>query len=892
MEKKEIFTEGVIIDERYELLSLLGEGGMGSVWLAFDKKLKKKVAIKTIIGEKEEREQKKRLLREAIVAGQIEHQNICTVYDIVEKESYSYIVMQYIEGEPLDEILKREKLEPEKAINIAIQIAKGLAAAHKKGIVHRDIKPSNIIVMKDGTVKILDFGLAKPFYTDKIDEETITKEKEVNDPYSLTKSGVIVGTVSYMSPEQATGKKIDHRSDIFSFGIILYELLTGEKPFKGDSQITIIANIIKEEPEPIENYGDFPKDVSKLLKRLLEKNPDKRFQSFDEVIEALNKINTEKTLKTIKNTVSKDKKRRKPILKISLEYILTSFIIFSIIFLLLYHKKNRVIVIENYKTSGQLSKPIGKQVAYLLKKSLTQSRNIEVIDISVFNDLVKKWNNKNKAIKKENIYGFVSGKVEKIGKMANIETYFVNTKKDKKTITTNGEGEESILKYQIDNISKRILNYCDTKENPKLKPTTSILTSNWRAFVKFFTGLSLWRDIDTTNAKNFLKKAIKIDPNFALSYYYLAEIESFSGNNDKAKEYALKAKELSNRVSYIDKLKILALYYSTEYRFKKQIEALKEIVKITPKNKVAYYTLGEAYFHRGKIYQAEKEYLKALSLSPDFTPALNHLGYCYMFEGKHMQAIETLEKYKELSGGANAFDSLGDAYFYMGDYLNAENNKKTAINIDPKISWVYYSLGYILFLEGKFDELEIINKLYLKQSKTLRTKILSNFQNAFINYLMGKLKESEKYYTKIENLYKPVNISQFIPEVDYGMVIFYSEKKDFKKAEKIIKKLEKFIKKHNIDFENYLPIYKFYTASKAEYNYFKGDYKKFTNLYDKLLKQKELVGYWATFFNLSYFSWRYGELLREANFTDKSEQFFKLLDKYNPNFKDRIPYRR
>ncbi len=887
-----LFKKDSIVDGRYKLKKLLGKGGMGEVWLAFDLKLKKNVAIKTIISSNREAELKKRLLREAIVAGQIEHPNICTVYDIVEKDDYSYIVMQYLDGTPLNEMLKKKKLSINEALDIAIQIAKGLSSAHKKGIVHRDIKPSNIIITKDGTVKILDFGLAKPFLENYIKDDAITREAEDLSPdYSLTESGVIVGTVSYMSPEQATGKEVDHRSDIFSFGIILYEMLTGEKPFKGDSQITIIANIIKDNPEPIENYGDFPKDIISLMKKLLEKNPDKRFQSMDEVINKLEEIKTNIFSQTKKMPIKKTKKRKIPQF---FEVAIVTLIVLSISLCLLFmHRKPSLIVIEGYTVSDGVKRVLGSEVEFLLKKMLFQIDGVEVVDNSVYDDIKKRWGSKEKTIKKENIIAFVSGKIERIGDMINIETYyFPSNSSAKKIITTNGKGEKSILDFQIDNITRRISYYVNPKRESSILPVKTVLTKNWLSFSHFFKGFSLWKDVDPTNSKRFFLKSIKADSEFPLPYYYLAEIEIFNGNRKKAEEYIKIAKKYSSNLVKIDKLNIDALYNSLEYRFDEQIKSLKKIVELTPRNKFSYYLLGEAYFHRGRVKEAKENYKKALLLSPDFSPALNHLGYCYMYEGEHMKAVETLEKYKEISGGANAFDSLGDAYFYMGDYLNAENNKKTAINIDPKMSWVYYSLGYILFMEKKFDELKKVNKTYEKVDKRKRTKILSLFQKAFLSYLLGDLKNAQKYYSLIEKYYSPKEISELIPEVDYGRIAYYSEKKDFKKAQKIITLYENIIKKYNINFKNYLSLYKFYIAGKAEYNYFKNKTKEFKNLYNSLIKEKEKIGYWATFFNYSYFLWRYADLLEKAGFREDSQKTFSLLDSYNSFFRKSITFKR
>ncbi|MEJ2511651.1 MAG: serine/threonine-protein kinase, partial [Anaerolineales bacterium] len=226
----------------YKILEKLGEGGMGVVYLAEDTKLKRKVAIKFlphhISANKEER---KRFEIEAQAAASLNHPNIATIHAIEEAENQLFIVMEYIDGQELKTILRENKntsLHIKETINYSMQIAEGLEAAHQKGIVHRDIKSQNIMITNEGKVKIMDFGLA-----------------QISGRSLLTKVGSTIGTVSYMSPEQARGEAVDHRTDIWSFGVVLYEMITGELPFKGEYDQVILYNINMEEPEPIINFS-------------------------------------------------------------------------------------------------------------------------------------------------------------------------------------------------------------------------------------------------------------------------------------------------------------------------------------------------------------------------------------------------------------------------------------------------------------------------------------------------------------------------------------------------------------------------------------------------------------------------------------------------------------
>jgi len=257
----------------YKILEKLGEGGMGVVYLAEDSKLKRQVAIKFLphhISSNEE--DRKRFEIEAQAAALLNHPNIATIYATEETDSEVFIVMEFIDGIELKDKIKLGPISTEEILDIAIQIAKGLEAAHKKGIIHRDIKSQNVMIAEEDKVKIMDFGLAK------IQGET-----------GITKNDSTLGTVSYMSPEQATNEPVDHRSDIWSFGVLLYEMITGELPFKGKHEAGILYSIVHSEPPKIQNV-DCPEGLTFIVQKALVKNPDERYQNMSEVLNDLKAI--------------------------------------------------------------------------------------------------------------------------------------------------------------------------------------------------------------------------------------------------------------------------------------------------------------------------------------------------------------------------------------------------------------------------------------------------------------------------------------------------------------------------------------------------------------------------------------------------------------------------
>ncbi|MCU1339046.1 MAG: hypothetical protein JWO19_4627 [Bryobacterales bacterium] len=251
----------------YKIVSMIGKGGMGEVYLGTDTRLDRSVAIKV-----SSREFNDRFEREARAISALNHPNICTLYDV----GPNYLVMEHIEGETLSKIIGRGPLPLDKALSYAVQIVDALAAAHAKGVIHRDLKPGNIIITKNGA-KVLDFGLAK-LSTEKISPESAANIQTVTEP--ITRAGAVLGTLYYMSPEQVEGKEADERSDIFSLGVVLYEMITGQRPFTGDTQAAVLAALLKDQPPSMsQRQPATPRALERVVRKCLEKKPDDRWHS-------------------------------------------------------------------------------------------------------------------------------------------------------------------------------------------------------------------------------------------------------------------------------------------------------------------------------------------------------------------------------------------------------------------------------------------------------------------------------------------------------------------------------------------------------------------------------------------------------------------------------------
>lgn len=281
---------------QYQFLEKLGAGGMGDIYKAMDTRLNRFVAIKVLTtAAAGDPERRRRFIQEAQAASALNHPNIITIHDIVSEGNTEFMVMEYVAGKTLVDLIPKGGLRAAQVLKYAVQIADALQAAHASGIVHRDLKPANVMVTDSGLVKILDFGLAK--LTDRGPITTVSSPTDVTQTIAdapLTVEGSIIGTVSYMSPEQAQGKKVDTRSDIFSFGVVLYEMVTGVRAFEGDSALTTLSAILRDEPRPVAEFApDAPPQLEMVIQRCLRKQPDGRWQTMHDVLMALSALKHE-----------------------------------------------------------------------------------------------------------------------------------------------------------------------------------------------------------------------------------------------------------------------------------------------------------------------------------------------------------------------------------------------------------------------------------------------------------------------------------------------------------------------------------------------------------------------------------------------------------------------
>jgi len=485
----------------YKIIESLGQGGMGVVYKAEDTKLKRTVALKFLPPTlSSDPESKERFIHEAQAASSLDHPNICTIYEIGETkpapgepgDGQSYIAMACYDGESLKLKIENCRLKIDESINIAIQIARGLQKAHEKGIVHRDIKPANIMITDDGTAKILDFGLAK-----------------LAGQTRLTKTGSTVGTFFYMSPEQANGEEVDHRSDIWSLGVILYEMLTGELPFKGDYDQAVVYSILNEQPEAIERV---PAELKEIIEISLAKNPDERYQEIGQLITDL-KVLKDASESSQRMISHRENLRRKRFKKLS-KYVIYP-VLFVGILLVGYFTVQTLssrdiepvsIAVISFKnlTGDPAFDYFQNAIPNMLIRDLEQSKFFQVTTLERMNDLLEQAGLTKREIididvgsqlcKMDSIPALISGSFTRIGDMYGIEIKVLdaNTKKLLKSAKSVGEGENSILKSQIDELAEQIATAIDIPPREFVKskrPLIDVTTESLEAYKYFLIGI-------------------------------------------------------------------------------------------------------------------------------------------------------------------------------------------------------------------------------------------------------------------------------------------------------------------------------------------------------------------------------------------------------------------
>lgn len=754
----------------YKILDKLGEGGMGVVYRAEDTKLGREVAIKflpesVLTGD----EDRGRFRHEARAAASLNHPNICTIYEIDEVEGRPFIVMEFVDGRNLSSIISEGPMKLPEAVGIARQIADGLHAAHKQGIVHRDIKPANIMVTGTGLAKIMDFGLAM-----------------AADQTRLTQEGSTLGTFAYMSPEQSRGKEVDLRSDIWSLGAVTYEMITGKLPFKGDYPQAMMYSILNEDPEPPTALRTgVPMGFEQLVMKALAKRADERYQHADGLISDLKKIErkmvgedpisrTAGSVAASSKAAPESKKSRARWLILAaciLAAVVAGYLILKPVVLeqqlIASPKPIAVISFENM-TGDPSYDYLSKAIPNLLITSLEQSKYLRVTTWDRMKDLLKQLDREEvDVIDKE--LGFelcrldgidvvVTGSFVKAGNTfaTDVKVLDVETKELLKSASSRGDGVESILKRQVDDLSKEIASSTGLSRRrveETQRPVIDVTTSSMEAYNYYLRGVDEYNRHYYEDARRDLERAVDIDSTFALAYMYLASSYGYLRDRTSQDETYRKAMRYANHATERERLYIDSKYASAvENDDEKNTALLEELVRKYPKDKWGYVWLAVAAQDEKRFEDAIAWHEKALALDPLYAESLNHMGYIYADMGEYEKAQEYLERYAAAApGDANPYDSMAEIYYMMGDLDRAIYNYKKAIEVKSDFSSSFKRLAYICCVKGDYDSALVWMDGYMSivPSPGLRMfgfgwRSMALFQAGRADEALGEMEEWEK----------------------------------------------------------------------------------------------------------------------------------------------------
>ncbi|MEO5860178.1 MAG: protein kinase [Pyrinomonadaceae bacterium] len=638
----------------YQILSLIGAGGMGEVYLADDTKLGRKVAIK-FLNEKYSKDEDllNRFIQEAKAASALNHPNLITVYEIGEHEGSHYMAAEFIEGKTLRERMK-ERLTFEEALSISVQTAEALSAAHQAGIVHRDIKPENIMVRPDGYVKVLDFGLAKLTEVMNSGAEEETKRLVKTNP------GMIMGTVSYMSPEQARGKATDARSDVFSFGVVMYEMLTGKIPFGGETVTDTLSSIISLEPQPITSLAPhLPRELQRIVQKTLKKKRDQRYQSTRDLTVDLKELRDELRMeaKLEQTAVPNQPEISHP----SAPRFSTSSGGAS---------RDSILITEFENTTGEAI--FDQTLKMALAFSLGQSPFMDIVpDSKVSQTLRLMGRNPSEKVSKElgeeicmrqNLKAFITGSITKFGEIYVLTLEAINARNNE---SLGREFEQVSSREEVLNALTRAATGLRERLGESLSsiekfnvPSESITTSSLEALKIFVLGREQIVNGRQFEAIPFYKKALELDPDFALAYTELAVVYRNTDQWSLAAEMTKRAYELRNAVSESEKLRITYYYHNfVNGELDQAIDTLELWRNTYPNFVVSYVSLSDSMERIGQSEKAVVFAREGIRIDPNYATIYMNLVESLVSLDRNDEAKETCRA---------AFDrNLDGTYFHL-----------------------------------------------------------------------------------------------------------------------------------------------------------------------------------------------------------------------------------
>ncbi|HKS75322.1 MAG TPA: tetratricopeptide repeat protein [Terriglobales bacterium] len=806
--RQTVLSPGTVLAGRYRILKVLGQGGMGAVYQARDQELDRVIALKVIRPDLADNPSiLQRFKQELILARHVTHKNVVRIYDLGESDGTRFITMEYVEGDDLRTLLRKHgKFSPSQAVEIIQQICRALDAAHSEGVIHRDLKPQTVMRDQQGRVVVMDFGLAR-----------------LLESPGMTQTGALVGTLEYMSPEQALGEQLDQRSDLFAVGLIFFELLTARSPYKADTGIATLVKRTREAAIPVSQIDStVPKSLSLVVGRCLERDPNHRYSSAHELLKQLedwqsDPSTVEKSIlhssaaRSVQVSVNLPSRSRLIWAGVALALVLAFFAVPATRHLVFRPSAPGEVSVGNIPPLSQ-----GKFVAVLplkvlgdektlgyvgaglvdaLSAKLFQLQEVHVASASAVDKIASQDLPLNKAAQALGANLILQGTVQGTADKFRVTLDLEDVASGRRVWSDEFSGVPADLLTLEDHI------YGNVVAALELKPTNEEMarsgvhpTENSTAYDLYLKGHNALRGSqgtrDTQAAVGFLQDALQQDPNFALAYAGLAaaNLRLYRDSKDslyaqKALASAQKAESLNPNLPEVHQA--LGGVYNATGRSAEAVEELKKALALAPNSDETYYRLGDAYLASGKKQEAITAYQAAVNSNPYYWYNHNKLGGAYLQTGDNEKALQEYKRVTELApDNPIGWGNMSAVYMRQGKWAEALPSLEKAITLKPEGA-DYSNLGFAYFFLKRYnDAVPMFEKAVELSPKD--EQLMGNLADSY--RWSGKTDQAVKTYDKaIALAYQQLQVNPRAASVMGDLALYYAKKGDATQAQQYIR---------------------------------------------------------------------------------------------------------